>query len=57
MKLKKIFVLLAAMMVLLLACNTSTDSGDENVEPVDAKYKRIQVPVITNIHLIVKNGG
>ncbi len=54
MTFKQLLIVFAAMAVLLLSCDVSTDSNEEGVEPVDDNYKRINVPVITNYYLIVK---
>jgi outer membrane protein assembly factor BamD (BamD/ComL family) len=54
---KKLLFLFIMIILLVLACDSSTDSADEYFEPVEDKYKQIEVPIITESTLTAITGG
>ncbi len=47
---KKLLFLLGVALALIIACSSSTDPADEYFEPVEERYKIIEVPIINEIN-------
>jgi len=46
---KKLFFLLGLSIVLVIACSSPTGNADKYFEPVEEKYKIIEVPIINEV--------
>jgi hypothetical protein len=47
---KKVFFFLGVLIVLMMACSSSTDNTDKYFEPVEEQYKIIEVPIISEVN-------
>lgn len=54
---RKILFLSIVAVLFVFACGSSTDNADKYFEPVEEKYKTIEVPIIYDIDLLTKTGG
>jgi hypothetical protein len=46
---KKVLFLLGLSIIFVMACSSSTDPTEKYFEPVEEKYKIIEVPIITEV--------